>query len=118
MVILDNQLFQNFETETLLSIIDKLKIVYEDYWKKENQINTSIKLPLTIALDISDEKKIKQFEDTIKKFDLVSSFYVSKLDNKNIYYRVIFNGTPKSFILGMQKSGYTLDIKNKIWILK
>ncbi len=117
-MVLDNRIFQNFKTENLPNTIEKLKVIYEDYWKNENQINTSIKLPLTIAIKITDDKKIKDFEDTIKKFDLVSSFHVSKLDNKKIYYKVIFNGTPKSFILEMERSGHVLDIKNKIWILK
>ena len=117
-IVLDNRIFENFKTENLLETIDQLKVTYEDYWKSENQINTSIKLPLTISIDITDDKKIKKFEEIINKIDLVSSFYVSKLDNKNIYYKIIFNGTPKSFILEMQDSGQMLDIKNKIWILK
>ena len=117
-IVLDNRIFQSFKTENLLNTIEKLKVIYEDYWKNENQINTSIKLPLTIAIKITDDKKIKDFEDTIEKFDLVSSFHVSKLDNKKIYYKVIFNGTPRSFILEMERSGHVLDIKNKIWILK
>jgi len=117
-IVLDNRIFGNFKNENLLDTIDQLKIIYEDYWKSENQINTSIKLPLTISIDITDDKKIKKFEEIINKIDLVSSFYVSKLDNKNIYYKIIFNGTPKSFILEMQDSGQMLDIKNKIWILK
>ena len=117
-IVLDNRIFENFKTENLLDTIDQLKIIYEDYWKSENQINTSIKLPLTISIDITDDKKIEKFEEIINKIDLVSSFYVSKLDNKNIYYKIIFNGTPKSFILEMQDSGQMLNIKNKIWILK
>jgi len=117
-VVLDNQIFKNYKIEKSSEIINQLKVIYEDYWKNENQINTSIKLPLTIAIDSSDDEKIKNFELSIKKFDLVSSFYVTKLDNKKIYYKVIFNGTPKSFILEMKRSGHNLDIKNKIWILK
>ena len=117
-LVLDNRVFENFDDESLADIINKLKTIYEDYWKNENQINTSIKLPLTIAIDISDEKKIDGFENFIKKFDLVSSFNVSKLDSNKIYYKVIFNGTPQTFILEMKNSGYTLDIKNKIWVLK
>ena len=73
---------------------------------------------MTIAINISDNKKIVDFEKVIKKFDLVSSINVFKLDNINIYYKVIFNGTPQEFILGMKKLGYNLDIKNKIWVLK
>ena len=118
MMLLDNRVFQNFERENLLEIVSQLKNVYEDYWKNENQINTSIRLPLTIAINSDNDKKIRKFVNTIENFDLVSSFNVTKLDNKKIYYKVIFNGTPKSFIVEMQRSGHNLDIKNKIWILK
>ena len=117
-IVLDNKVFKNFTNKNVLSAIKELKLLYEDYWKRVNQINTSIKLPLTIAINISDNKKIVDFEKVIKKFDLVSSINVFKLDNINIYYKVIFNGTPQAFILGMKKLGYNLDIKNKIWVLK
>ncbi len=117
-MVLDNRDFKNFNKEDIFEVIKQLKIVYEDYWKSENQINTSIKLPLTIAIKSTDDKKIESFENTIKKFDLVSSFFVTKLDNEKIYYKVIFNGTPNSFINEMQRLGYYLNIKNKIWILK
>ena len=64
------------------------------------------------------KKKIEDFEEAIKRFNLVSSFHVFKLDKINIYYKVIFNGTPQAFILEMKRLGYNLDIKNKIWVLK
>ena len=117
-IILDNKAFKNFTDDDVSIVIEELKLLYEDYWKKENQINTSIKLPLTIAIDILNEKKIEDFEKTMKKFNLVSSFHVFKLDKLNVYYKIIFNGTPQAFILEMKRSGYNLDIKNKIWILK
>ena len=117
-MVLDNQIFENFNKEDLSKVIMHLKNIYEDRWKEENQINTSIKLPLTIAINVTDDKKIKFFEETIEKFDLVSAFYVSRLDNEQIYYKVIFNGAPKLFISEMQKFGHKLDIKNKTWILK
>ena len=117
-IVLDNKVFRNFTDKDVFNVIEELKLLYEDYWKRENQINTSIKLPLTIAIDILNEKKIEDFEQTIKKFNLVSSFRVFKLDKINIYYKVIFNGTPQAFIVEMKRSGYDLDIKNKIWVLK
>ena len=112
-IVLDNKVFKNFTDKNVPNIIEELKLLYE-----ENQINTSIKLPLTIAIKIINEQKIKDFEETIKKFNLVSSFRVFKLDKINIYYKVIFNGTPQAFILEMKRLGYNLDIKNKIWVLK
>ena len=117
-LVIDNQIFKNFKKENISKTIKQLKITFDDYWKNENQINTSIKLPLIIAINVTDDKKIDKFEKTIQSFDLVSSYRVSKLDNKKVYYKVVFNGTPKSFITEIQKSGHELDIKKKIWILK
>ena len=117
-IVLDNKVFKNFIDKDLSNVIEELKLLYEDYWKRENQINTSIKLPLTIAINILNEKKIEDFEKTIEKFNLVSSFHVVKLDKINIYYRVIFNGTPQAFIIQMKRLGYDLDIKNRIWVLQ
>ena len=42
-------------------IIKQLKILYEDYWKNLNQINTSIKLSLSVKIKSSDNKKISKF---------------------------------------------------------
>ena len=84
---MDNKVFKNFTDKNVSNVIEELKLLYEDYWKRENQINTSIKLPLTIAINILNEKKIEDFEKTIKKFNLVSSFHVFKLDKINIYYK-------------------------------
>ena len=39
-------------------ILENLKNIYEDEWKKNNEINTSIKLPLTISIKSKDYKKI------------------------------------------------------------
>ena len=47
----DNKIFKEInldDEENFQKILDKLKTIYENYWKKNNEINTSIKLPLTM----------------------------------------------------------------------
>ena len=39
-------------------VLDDLKNIYEDEWKKNNEINTSIKLPLTINIKSKEYKKL------------------------------------------------------------
>jgi hypothetical protein len=99
-------------------VLENLKITYEDYWKKNNEINTSIKLPLTISIDSSKHKKIIQLEEKFNASDLISEFYILKFDSETIQYKVIYNGSPKSFLNTMNKDNFNLDIKNKIWIIK
>ena len=120
-LIIDNQIFENkdFNNDKQLNeIINKLKIIYEDYWKEENQINTSIKLPLSVSISSKDQKKINYFEKSLSRLDLISEYYIYKFDSQNTYYRIIFNGTPKIFLSRMQSFGLQLDIQKKIWKLK
>ena len=49
--------------------------------------------------------------------DLIYNFYVYKFDNKNNFYKVIFNGTPDKFLEIMNYQNYNFEIKNKIWVL-
>ena len=120
-LILKNQSFSNVnidDKENFKKIIDELKIVYEDYWKNFNQINTSIKLPLSIKVKNTNNLKVSNFEKTLNNTDLIYDFYISKFDMNFIYYQIIFNGTPDSFLKSMKNNNFSFDTQNKQWILK
>ena len=104
--------------ESLKKLIDNLKIIYEDFWKENNLINTSIKLPLLIQVDNRNFNLSSKFEETLDKVDLISSYSISKFDKDFIFYEVIFNGTPKNFINIMANKKFNFDIQKKTWILK
>ena len=117
----DNQTFTKIDLNNKKNfeiILDKLKTIYEDNWKKNNQINTSIKLPLTILINSQEYNKIQTLEKTLNNLDLISNFYILKFDNKNIFYRIIYNGSPKTFLNDMKKSDLNLVVENNIWIIK
>ena len=99
-------------------ILENIKTIYEDYWKKNNEINTSIKLPFTLSINSKAHKKITQLEEKLNVMDLVSDFYILKFDNKNIRYKVIYNGSPEKFINDMSKNNFNLIMKNNIWTVK
>ena len=108
----------NFNSEEeIFKFIDNLKVVYEDFWKSQNQINTSVKLSLNISIDNSNNIKINKFEKILSNMDLIYNFYIYKFDNKNNFYKVIFNGTPDKFLEVMSYQNYNFEIKNKIWVL-
>ena len=109
----------NLENEKDLNkIIENLKNVYEDQWKKNNEINTSIKLPLTISIDSKNYKKIIKFEEVLKDIDLISDFYILKFDSQNIHYKIIYNGSPKIFLNNMNNRNFDLVTENNIWKIK
>ena len=95
-----------------------MKIVYEDYWKNYNQINTSIKLPISIKAKTSNNQKITDFEKAMEDMDLIYDFTIQKYDKNYIYYRVIFNGTPNNFLKFMRNNNFNFDTQKSNWILK
>ena len=99
-------------------ILENLKNIYEDQWKKNNEINTSIKLPLNISIDSKNYDKIMKLEKTLNSFDLISDFYILKFDNQNTRYKIIYNGSPKTFLNYMKKSNFNLEMQNNVWTIK
>ena len=103
------------EAETL--IID-LKNAYEEQWKKNNEINTSIKLPITISVNSKNYKQIAEIENAIENIDLISEFYILKFDSQNTLFKIIYNGSPKFFLNDMSKQNLDLIMTNNVWKVK
>ena len=115
---INNKKFQNINLlneKDVLYVLQELKLNYEDYWKKINQINTSIKLPLTISVGAKQYDKISTVEDSLVKLDLVASYEIIKFDNQNIYIKIIYNGLPNKFIDEMKDENIIINIKESIW---
>ena len=108
----------NFDNKIEMNkLIKKLKISYEDYWKSKNEINTSVKLSLNISIENTNNIKISKFEEKLSNIDLIYKFNIYKFDNKNNFYKIIFNGKPDKFLEVMSYQNYNFEIKNKIWVL-
>ena len=117
----DNRIFKetNLNNEKDFQIVlEKLKTIYENYWKKNNEINTSIKLPLTISISAKEYSKIQNLKETLTNLDLVSDFYILRFNNQDIFFRIIYNGSPKTFLNDMKKKNFDLIIDNNIWAIK
>ena len=119
-MIIKNQSFPNLDINNDLEIkemISQLKIIYEDYWKDLNQINTSIRLPLNIKIN-NDSLKIIDFEKKMVETDLIYDFFIKKFDKDFTYYQIIFNGTPNIFLKIMSDNNLELNTTNNVWLLK
>ena len=115
---LDNKRYDeiNFQNEDEINkLILSLKNIYENEWKKNNKINTSIKLPITISVNSKDYKKIEKVEKALKDIDLISEFYTLKFDSQNILFKVIYNGSPKLFLNDMNKKNLNLIKSDNVW---
>ena len=114
----ENEKFENIDLlkeKDLNLVLINLKNTYENYWKSINQINTSIKLPLTISIDATRHKKIQTFENGLSELDLVSNFEILRLNNNNIYFKIIYNGSPNRFISEIKAKGVEINTQNQIW---
>ena len=100
------------------NVLKSLKITYEDYWKKNNEINTSIRLPLTLSINSRNHKKIARLIETLSASDLIADFHILKFDSETIQYRIIYNGSPKTFLNNMSKNNFDLITENNIWRIK
>ena len=65
-----------------------------------------------------DYDKIKLFEKTLKNLDLVSNFMVLSFNNENIFYKVIYNGSPDKFFKEIESTGLNLERNNQTWKIK
>ena len=118
---LKNLKFQNLNLNNdkeINEFIENLKTLYEDYWKSKNEINTSVKLSLTILINNKDNSKISQFEEILTNVDLIYDFYIFKFNNKSNIYKVVFNGSPDYFLKIMKDKNYEFETQNQIWVLK
>ncbi len=116
-----NSRFNNFNINDLNlidSIIYNLKSTYEDEWKKINQINSSINLTLTLAIDSSNHLLINKLEKKLLELDLVSNYYIDKFSKKETIYKVTYNNTPDKFIKEITSLGFNLDTSSKTWLIK
>ena len=120
-VVLINQSFSNIDinnTDQLSTITKSLKIIYEDYWKNFNQINTSIKLPIYIKVNGIDNSNVSRLENTLDEVSLIYDYSISKFNKDFIYYQIIYNGTPDIFLKSMENRNFNFNTQNKTWVLK
>jgi len=119
--IIKNNSFKNIniDNETDLNfLITNLKNIFEDTWKKLNEINTSIKVPITIKIKNDDLKKSNDFELFLNEIDLVSDYSIQKFDKEFVFYEILFNGTVQNFINIMKNKKYNLNTQKKVWMIE
>ncbi len=116
-----NQKYNNIylnDSSVIDDLILKTKTNLEDLWKSNNLINTSLKLPINLQLNSKDTLKAISLENEMDKIDLIYDYYVTSISNKELYYKIIFNGSPKQFLKIMSEKNILIDIDNEIWKVK
>ncbi|MDC0442281.1 hypothetical protein OAL94_02025 [Candidatus Pelagibacter sp.] len=118
---LKNISFQNLNIDNYKEadkLIESLKSIYENYWKSKNEINTSVKMSLTVSINNNSNSEISKFEEILDNTDLIYDYFIYKFNNKDNFYKVIFNGSPDYFLKIMKNKNYEFDTQNQIWVVK
>ena len=106
------------DQDNLSKVILNLKNDYEDHWKILNQINTSIKLPITLSVSSNDMNKVFDIEKKLQDIDLISDVYIQSFDNETIIFKIIFNGSPNQFITSASEKNMNFEKDENIWRVK
>ena len=119
--IIKNNSFKNLDLNIDKDIIffkNELKNLFEDTWKKINEINSSIKLSIIIKLRNDNLIKSSQFELDLEDMELVNDYSIQKFNKEFIFYEILFNGTVQNFINIMKNKNYNLNTEKKIWTIE
>ena len=106
------------DKDNLSKLILNLKNDYEDHWKILNQINTAIKLPITLSVNSNDMNKVFDIEKKLQDIDLISEMYIHSFDNKKIIFKIIFNRSPNQFIILANEKNINFEKEENIWKVK
>ena len=104
--------------EDVKAIIFSIKDNYEDKWKSANKINTSIELPIRLSINAKNTKFSEKLENNLSSIDLISDFRIEKFNNKEIIYKIIFNGNPNKLLDIMYSYDFKIDATKEIWKVK
>ena len=110
---------ENIKSEKEIdAIIFDIKDKYEDRWKSINKINTSIQLPIRLSIDAANTEFSEKLENNLSTIDLISEFTIETFNNKEIIYKIIFNGNPNKLLDIMTLYDFKIDTSNEIWKVK
>ena len=68
-----------------------------------------------ILINSKEYDKIQTLEKTLNSLDLISDFFILKFNNENIFFRIIYNGSPKTFLNYFDDNVLDISMKNNVW---
>ena len=75
-------------------------------------------MPINLQINPKNTLDIIKLETEIDKIDLIYDYYVTKINSKELNYKIIFNGSPKKFLQIMDEKNIEINIDNEIWKIK
>ena len=99
-------------------IILEVNFIIKDLVKSQNLIDVRTPSFLNVKIQLDDKKNLIEFNNRIKKIDLVENFYVQQLNKDFVLIKIKYFGKIKKIIKKFQDQNINLKILNGEWQLK
>ena len=96
-------------------ILQDLKLMITDLWKRENVINLSIPLSIRIKYEFKNLKDLEMLKDNFKKINIIDKYYLEELSINNSFFMIYYYGNPKRLKNELIKFNYKLKNDQLHW---
>ena len=113
-----NKNFKDVSMKNLDQINDAildLKNDYENKWKSQNKINTSITIPIKISVNNNNYTITDKLENLLNQSDFVYEYEIEKISSEDIIYKITYNNNPEKFLNTLKVNDININSSSNIW---
>ena len=98
-------------------IISEIKNVIRDLIKSQNLIDVRIPSFLNAEIKLNNKSNLVEFNNRLKKIDLIDSFYVQELNKDYVLVKIKYLGKINKIIKKLKDQNIDLDMREGQWQL-
>jgi len=98
-------------------IISEIKNVIRDLIKSQNLIDVRIPSFLNVKIRLNNKSNLVEFNNRLKKIDLIDSFYVQELNKDYVLVKIKYLGKIKKIIKKLKDQNIDLNMREGQWQL-
>ena len=105
------------DKEKLDIILTDLKMKIIDIWKKENIINLSAPLSITVKFKYNNLEELEKLKNNFYKINIIDNYSLEKLNINESFFKIDYYGNPKKLKTELSKFNYQLKNDQGFWML-
>ena len=98
-------------------IISEIKNVIKDLIKSQNLIDVRVPSFLNAEIKLNNKSNLVEFNDRLKKIDLIDSFYVQELNKNYVLVKIKYLGKINKIIKRLKDQNIDLNMRQGQWQL-
>ena len=96
-------------------ILEDLKLLITDFWKRENVISLTSPLTLKIKYKYKNLRELDKLKKSFYKISIIDNYSLDELSTKNSIIKIYYYGNPKKLKEEFKNLGYKLENNNGSW---